>query len=266
MTANPRIAGGTPLESASVLREAAEFESLKLDGQGPVWLQIRRALARPIINGDWAPGTRVPAEMDLSVFFRTSRVTVAKAIQSLANEGLLVRRRKIGTVVSTRAQERPTFEIWDTADLIARAGGAYTYRLLECAFVRDDMDKRALLQVDHKPQVLWMRSLHLSNGAPYQLEERLINIDAAPEITCQPLETVAPTAWLLAHVPWTEAEHVISAGEATPEVAEALGMAVGRACLRIERRTWNGEVPVTYARLWHPGEGHSLTGRFERSC
>jgi GntR family histidine utilization transcriptional repressor len=30
----------------------------------------------------------------------------------------------------------------------------------------------------------------------------------------------------------------------------------------VERRTWNGEAPVTYARLWHPGSRHRLVGRF----
>jgi GntR family histidine utilization transcriptional repressor len=266
MTITTKIAEATALEAVSTPLEAAGLASLRLDGQGPVWLQIRRALARPIMDGKWGPGTRIPGEMDLSAFFRTSRMTVNKAIQSLANEGLLLRRRKVGTVVSARAQERPTFEIWDTSDIVDRAGGAYGYQLLECAFVRDDAEKRALLNVSQKTQLLWMRSLHLSDGAPFQLEERLINVDAAPGVTCQPLETVAPTAWLLAHVPWTQGEHTISATEAGPEVAGVLGLTHGAACLMIERRTWNGDVPVTYARLWHPGARHRLVGRIQRSC
>jgi GntR family histidine utilization transcriptional repressor len=265
MTVTTKISTAIALEAVQTPREATSLTSLRLDGQGPVWLQIRRALARPILEGEWTPGTRIPGEMDLTAFFRTSRMTVNKAIQSLANEGLLQRRRKIGTVVSARAQERPTFEIWDTADLVARAGGAYSYQLLDCAFVGDNSDKRALLNVSRKTQLLWMRSLHLCGGAPFQLEERLINVDAAPGVTCQPLETVAPTAWLLAHVPWTDAEHAISAEEATGELASLLGLPERSACLLIERRTWNGDVPVTFARLWHPGGRHRLIGRFERS-
>jgi GntR family histidine utilization transcriptional repressor len=69
--------------------------------------------------------------------------------------------------------------------------------------------------------------------------------------------------WLLSHVPWTQAEHTISACEAGPPEAEALGIAAGSACLVVERRTWNGDVPVTMARLWHPGARHRLRGRFE---
>ncbi len=249
---------------APALRPGREvLAALRLDGEGPVWLQIRRALAERIITGEWAPGARIPAELDLKTHFNTSRMTVNKAIQSLASEGLLQRRRKVGTVVSERAQERPVFEIWDIADQVRRAGGDYRYRLLDCAFVQDDPVKRDMLNVSRKTQLLWMRCLHLAGETPFQLEERLVNIDAAPGITCQPMETTAPGLWLLSHVPWTQAEHTISACEAGPPEAEALGIAAGSACLVVERRTWNGDVPVTMARLWHPGARHRLRGRFE---
>lgn len=244
-------------------REDAVLEGLKLDGEGPMWLQIRRALAKPISAGDWLPGTRIPTELDLKEHFQTSRMTVNKAIASLASEGLLQRRRKIGTVVSEHAQERPVFEIWDTADIVARAGATYGYRLLSCEFVRDDPAKRAMLNVSRKTRLIWVRCLHLSDDRPFQLEERLINVDAAPGITCHPIETVPPGPWLLAHVPWTEAEHTITAREAGEAEAEALEERVGAACLVVERRTWNGDTPVTMTQLWHPGAQHRLVGRFE---
>lgn len=248
--------------------EDESLASLRLDGEGPVWLQIRRALAQRIMGGDWAPGTRIPAELDLSEHFSASRMTVNKAIQSLASEGLLQRRRAVGTIVSERAQERPVFEIWDTADIIARAGGVYGYRLLDWTLVddnkpQDNQAKRDLLKVSGATQLLWMRCLHLSGDTPFQLEERLVNIDAAPGIIDQPMASVAPGPWLLAHVPWTQAEHTISACEAGPAESEALDLAIGVACLVVERRTWNGDVPVTLARLWHPGSQHKLKGRFE---
>jgi GntR family histidine utilization transcriptional repressor len=230
-----------------------------------MWLQIRRALAQPILRGDWAPGARIPTELDLAQHFQTSRMTANKAVQSLVNEGLVQRRRKIGSVVAERAQERPVFEIWDTADVITRAGGVYGYQLLECAFVHDDPEKRALLNVSRKTQLVWTRCLHLSDGQPFQLEERLVNADAAPGITCHPMDTTPPGPWLLAHVPWTEAEHTIAALEAGPAEAEALNIRPGSACLVVERRTWNGDVPVTLARLWNLGARHRLVGRFEPS-
>jgi GntR family histidine utilization transcriptional repressor len=241
----------------------AAIGPLKLDGHGPAWLQIRRALSGPILDGTWPPGTRIPAEMELTDHFHTSRMTVNKAIQSLASEGLVQRWRKIGTIVSERAQERPVFEIWNTEDMVTRVGGTYGYRLLERQIVKDDPIKRAQLNVSRKTELMWIRCVHLSNGQPFQLEERLVNADAAPGISTQPLDSVGPSAWLLAHVPWTQAEHTISASEAGVEEAAALNIPVGSACLVVERRTWNGDTPVTLARLWHAGAQHRLVGRFE---
>lgn len=237
-----------------------------LDGQGPIWQQVRRALAHPIVSGAWPPGTRIPTESSLTRTFRTSRMTVGKAVQSLANEGMVHRRRKVGTVVAERALERPVFEIWDVADLIARNGGSYQYRLLESRKLEDDPERRGTLGVSARTPVLWMRCLHISDGKPFQLEERLINIDAAAGITYQPLDAQGPGRWLLAHVPWTDAEHKISAGEAPEEIAAHLQVRPHAACLVVDRRTWNHGAPVTHARLWHPGTTHTLVGHFKPSC
>jgi GntR family histidine utilization transcriptional repressor len=236
-----------------------------LDGEGPVWQQIRRVLADPILNGQWPPGTRIPTETALTQRFGASRMTVGKAIQSLASDGLVQRRRKVGTLVAERAQERPVFEIWDIAELVTRNGGAYAYRLIDCRKLGPDPERRELLGVSSRTPTLWMRSVHLSDGKPFQYEERLVNIDAAPNITCQPLEAQSPSSWLLAHVPWTDAEHKIFAREAPPEIAAQLQVALNSACLVVDRRTWNKGTPVTLARLWHAGAGHNLVGYFQPS-
>ena len=251
---------------ASVSRDVSSSSIAPLDGEGPIWQQIRRVLARPILSGEWPPGTRIPTELTLTKRFRTSRMTVGKAIESLAKEGFVERKRKTGTVVADRAQERPIFEIWDVADLVAQAGGAYSYKLLECMKLKQDPERRELLGVSRRTPTLWMLCLHLSDGKPFQLEERLVNIEAAPGITCRPLETMGPGLWLLGNVPWTDAEHKISAREAPADVAAHLGLKVGAACLVVDRRTWNQGTPVTYARLWHHGTGHSLVGHFEPAC
>ncbi len=236
-----------------------------LDGDGPMWLQIRRSMALAILTGDWPAGTRVPAEMALTDHYATSRMTVNKAIQSLASEGLVERRPKTGTVVTSRARERPVMEIWDAADIVRREGRQYGYRFLSCEMLTDDAPERADLPTEPSVPMMRMLCLHLSDGRPFQLEERLINVEAAPRITRQPLENVSPGSWLLANVPWTDARHRISARGATEAVAAHLAIEPGEACLVVERRTWNDTVPVTMGRFWYPGDDHQLEGQFRPS-
>jgi GntR family histidine utilization transcriptional repressor len=258
---NPR----TQADKLNAVRSVSARVVHALDGKGPIWQQIRRALADPILSGQWPPGTRIPNETALTKRFRASRMTVGKAVRSLAGDGLVRRHRKIGTLVAERAQERPVFEIWDIPQLVARSGGSYGYRLLDCRKLADDPQHCKLLGVPTGTAILWMRCLHLSDELPFQLEERLVNIEAAPNITCQPLESQSPGGWLLAAVPWTEAQHEIHARAAPRAIAKDMKVRAGTACLVVDRRTWNNGTPVSLARMWHAGSEHHLTGHFKPS-
>ena len=227
-----------------------------LDGEGPLWLQIRRALAQAVLSGEWAAGTRIPSELVLTGHYQTSRMTVNKAIQSLASEGLVARRPRIGTIVTGRARERPVLEIWDAADAVRREGGHYGYRLLECETVASGLDGLPSIRI---------LCLHLSDGRPFQLEERLVNRAAAPALACGLLRDVSPGQWLLANVPWTDARHSITARRAGPTIAEHLALEEGAACLLVERRTWNDDTPVTLGRFWYPGDDSETASRFRPS-
>jgi GntR family transcriptional regulator, histidine utilization repressor len=237
-------------------------EALELDGIGPLWQQIQRAIARPILSGAWQAGTRVPSEIDLMARFGAARMTVHRALRNLAGDGLVARKRRAGTVVASPPPERPVFEIWDVAAEIEAAGSAYRFDLIERAPVPPADPRRALLDADTELLSLTLR--HCADDRPVQFEERLINLAAAPAARDETFTSVPPGRWLLRHVDWTEAEHTISAREAPGAIAALLDIEPGSACLIVERRTWNGTLPVTFARLWHPGATRRLIGRFDR--
>jgi GntR family histidine utilization transcriptional repressor len=236
----------------------------KLDGEGPLWLQIRRALAGPILDGRWQPGAKIPAETELTERYGASRMTVHKAIQSLAQDGLVERRRKRGTVVAAeRAQEHPVFEIWDIAAEVRRGGGVYSFNIHQRELIDGRSERGHLAGLAPEAPLLWILAEHFADGEPVQLEERLINITATPAAAKQSFRKIPPSEWLLRNVPWTEAEHAILAREARGRIAKLLRLPPGAACLVVERQTWDGTTPITFARLWYPGERHRLVGRFE---
>ena len=241
----------------------AGMEGLRREGEGPVWLQIRRALSGRITSGAWPPGTRIPSEIELTAHFGVSRMTTNRAIQSLALEGHLERHRRIGTIVAHRAQERPAFEIWDVREIVERSGERYSYQLLERMIVPAGDARRDPFNVRAETALLWLRCLHLSDDVPFQMEERLVNVDAAPGILDLAVDRTPPGPWLVDHVPWSQAEHMISAIPAAAKEADALDLNIGTSCLVVERRTWNGDTPVTLAKLWHPGSRYRLKGQFE---
>lgn len=233
----------------------------ELDGQGPLWQQIRRALIRPIGDGTWAPGTKIPKEFEIIERYGAARMTVHRALRSLAAEGLVARRRRFGTVVVARPAERPVLEIWDIAAEVARLGGEHAFEIVERD--RVDADERGeVLGAEPGTPLVRLLVRHFSDGEPLQLEERLINLAVVPEAEAEPFVELPPGSWLVANVPWSEAEHVITVEGASPEAARLLDIEPGTACLVVERRTWSDDVPVTWARLVHPGEKRRLVARF----
>ena len=85
---------------------------------------------------------------------------------------------------------------------------------------------------------------------------------SVPQAAEEPFSDVPPGTWLLRHVAWTEAEHVIGARVADAALARRLGLTRGDACLTLDRRTWQGGDLITTVRLTYPADRHSFTGRF----
>lgn len=230
-----------------------------LDGDGPMHAQIRRALSEAILTGRIPPGGRIPPESELMALFGASRMTVHRALAAMAAEGLVRRNRRAGTVASPEARGRAVFEIWDIGAEIRAAGQDHRYEILSRTTRPAEADEMALPQ---GAMLLDITTRHLADVTPMQVEERLINLAAAPGAAGEDFSAAPPGRWLLDQVPWTEAEHAIRALPAPAHVARLLGIKAREAALLVERRTWNGSVPVTFARLWHAGDRHRLVGRF----
>lgn len=71
----------------------------------PVYLRIRQALERRIRTGELAPGERLPTEAELCQAHGISRGTAQRVLNELAQAGLAVRRRSLGSFVAGAARQ-----------------------------------------------------------------------------------------------------------------------------------------------------------------
>lgn len=227
--------------------------------------RIRAEVQANILSGAWPPGHRIPAEHELMAQYGCSRMTVNKALGPLADAGLIVRRRRAGTVVARPKIHSAVLDIPDIAAEVAARGEAYGYELLSRAERPPAEAEAEALDLAPGDRVLALRCLHRAAGRPFALEERLVNLAAAPEARSVDFAAMPPGGWLLSHVPWTEAEHRIGAAAATRAAARALAIPTGAACLILDRRTWRGADRITDVRLTFPGEAYDLVARFTPS-
>ncbi len=224
--------------------------------------RIRRDIERHIVGGEWPPGHRIPFEHELTAQYGCSRMTVNKVLSGLAAAGLIVRRRRVGSFVSTPRSERALMEIEDFTDAAARAGAEYRHEILFSRVVSLGHGEAQALGLARGAPVRRMSCLHRFDAVPVAAERRAIVLRTVPGARTEPFENLSPGSWLLRNIPWTEAEHVIRAHNASAEDAALLDVAPNTACLVLERRTWHLGALVTTVEFTYPGERHRFAGRF----
>lgn len=224
--------------------------------------RIRSDIEGRIRSGEWPPGYRIPYEHELMAEYGCSRMTVNKVLTMLADAGMIERRRRAGSFVSRPHPhiEQVALDIPDIPLEVAARGHLYRFQLLQQRQRKPRRGQEEEMAVDGS--VIALQSLHLADGRPFALEERVINPVAAPDAAGMDFAATVPGSWLLQHVPWTRAQHRISAIGADAGQAALLQVAEGTACLVIERRTWRGEQPVTYVKQVFLGDSYDLIARF----
>jgi len=72
-----------------------------------LYVQVADHLAARIASGELAPGSRLPAELDLAAEYGVAYHTVRGAVKLLRERGLVVTLRGRGTYVPSTRQEPP---------------------------------------------------------------------------------------------------------------------------------------------------------------
>ncbi|RZJ74563.1 MAG: GntR family transcriptional regulator, partial [Brevundimonas sp.] len=84
--------------------------------------RIGADIERRILSGEWPPGARVPTEAELQAEYGCARMTVSRALTDLSARGLIVRRRRAGSVVARPPVHSAVLDIPDIAAEIEARG------------------------------------------------------------------------------------------------------------------------------------------------
>ncbi len=79
--------------------------TLGYDERLPLYQRLREEMLAKIAAGEWSPGAPIPTEAELTRLYGVAIGTVRKAVDTLVNEGLLLRSQGRGTFV-----RRPNFD------------------------------------------------------------------------------------------------------------------------------------------------------------
>ena len=93
------------------------------DHRIPLYLRLRNEFAQHIAEGHWAFGAAIPPETELASKLQVSMGTIRKAIETLVDDGLLVRTRGRGTFIRRPSFEKSLYRAFRSPGLPIEAAG-----------------------------------------------------------------------------------------------------------------------------------------------
>jgi GntR family transcriptional regulator, histidine utilization repressor len=222
---------------------------------------IKREVFRRIRSDEWGPGTLLPGEVELAAEFGCARATVNRAMQELSDDGIIDRRRKGGSRVKLAPVRQVTFEIPLVRAEIEARGARYRYALISSALVNAPRWLQSRLDLADGARVRHVKCMHYADDAPFQYEDRWINLAAVPKAEAADFSLTGPNEWLVSEVPYSNAEVRFSATAAEGSVAKHLESAPGEPIFMAERTTWLAGAPVTNVRFYF-ASGYQMVAHY----
>lgn len=188
----------------------------------PLYHQLAEQLSGAISDGRLQPGDPFENEVALAERLGLSRPTVRRAIQEMVDQGLLVRRRGLGTRVANRKVHRRA-ELTSLWDDLRREGRHPRTSILTHEIVTDERAASALDLEPDTPMLLVVR-VRTADGDPIAYMHNWL----PPEYSDIPVEELQSTGLYAAlrsrGVKPVVARQTIGARMPTPAERKALGI------------------------------------------
>ncbi|MDN2567199.1 GntR family transcriptional regulator [Aquibium sp. A9E412] len=218
----------------------------------PLYHQIFVILRNRIYSGALSPGDHVPGEQELCEEFAVSRITAKRALNELAEAGLVVRERGRGTrVVKRPPAPAVTASIEGWLENVSLMGIATEARVLEFDYRpagNDVGEALGLAPADPVQRAVRVRTL---DGEPMSYLVTFVPEPIGRHYDAEDLDRV-PLLHLLerAGVAVASARQTISATIADADVARALAIHAGAPLIELRRVVRDSEArPVEYIRV-----------------
>jgi GntR family transcriptional regulator len=148
----------------------AEPAQIDLSSPLPMYMQLQRIFRDKILSGCWEPGSQIPVQQELAQQYAVSLAVVRQAIQTLVNEGLLVKRQGKGTfVLDLRIKQGPRELTSFTQELHAKGVKAGSV-VLEKGWIECDDALAKIFAISPKSKVVWLRRLRTADQKPLGIQ------------------------------------------------------------------------------------------------
>lgn len=222
----------------------------------PLYQSLHAQLRTRIRDGHYEPGVLLPGEVELARQYGCSRVTVRKALEQLALDGLIGRKQGRGTIVlDTRAAEPVRAEVAGLVENLLALGLRTQVQVLHFAFETPPKRIRDTLGIDADKQALHTIRLRNYKDQPFSYSIAWVPEDIGQTFSRADLAAKSLTQLLRsAGVAACRAHQRVFAAAADTVTGPLLGLPPGHPVLGIERRVEDadGRVVEHLQVFYHP--------------
>ena len=149
----------------------------KISYKAPLYEQIEHLLYEKIRTQEYLPGQKIPSERELAEHYKISRTTTKRAINSLVEHGLLVRKLGKGTFVVSGIDQRFNISFDSSRSLtnsMSLKGIIITNKQIKFFTDIDSKFLRQKLALKETEPVYGIQRLKLHCGKPFALENSYV--------------------------------------------------------------------------------------------
>ena len=154
----------------------------KYDSPVPLYVQIKDYIRLNIQNGIFATNERIPSERQLADQFSVNRLTVSKALNELAQEGLIYSRVGKGTYVSPAKIDQALQSLTSFTEDMSKRGKRAASRVLYAAIEPASGEVAKELSILPGAEVVVLHRLRMADDQLIALERSHITYALCPNI------------------------------------------------------------------------------------
>ena len=144
---------------------------LKQDAITPLYVQLMEELETSIRNGVYKPGDKIMTEAEMAKEYGVSLITVRKAVGSLMEKGLVVRKQGKGTFVTKPKYSGNMKKLQSFTEMCEQMGVKPGAQVLENRLIMADKKVADRLGIEPGSNVVYISRLRLADGEPVQVEK-----------------------------------------------------------------------------------------------
>lgn len=215
-------------------------------GAIPLYMQIYQELKQKIKDEVYKYGDNIPTEFELQEIYNVSRITVRQAIQVLEQEGLVVRARGKGTVVSANENiEELLTQIRSFTEEMKDRNMVAGTKFAEISEVSATAELAYIFSCSEGDKLYYLRRVRTANEKPIVLFDTYLMSKKA-----LPLDNNVYYGSIYETLKEYDVKHPVGIEEkftaiiATKTISDALGVKVGAPIMKRVRKSFNDENDV----------------------